>query len=77
MEISTVGIVSPGDMGHAIGAVLHQHRLRVITNSASLYRFIEGTELGKETPEQRHHGQTLEDPVTIPRCCAGGERKSN
>lgn len=32
MNIQTVGIVSPGDMGHAIGAVLHQHGLRVITN---------------------------------------------
>jgi 3-hydroxyisobutyrate dehydrogenase-like beta-hydroxyacid dehydrogenase len=33
--------------------------------AASLYRFIEGTELGNETPEQRHHGQTLEDVVAI------------
>ncbi|HEY4388643.1 MAG TPA: DUF1932 domain-containing protein [Ktedonobacteraceae bacterium] len=33
MDIQTVGIVSPGDMGHAIGAVLHQHGLRVITNA--------------------------------------------
>lgn len=32
MEIKIVGIVSPGDMGHAIGSVLHQHGLRVITN---------------------------------------------
>lgn len=32
MNIQTVGILSPGDMGHAIGAVLHQHGLRVITN---------------------------------------------
>ncbi len=28
----TVGIISPGDMGHAIGAVLRQHGLRVLTN---------------------------------------------
>jgi L-threonate 2-dehydrogenase len=33
--------------------------------TASLYRFIEGTELGRETPEQRHHGQTLEDVIAI------------
>lgn len=32
MDIHTVAILSPGDMGHAIGAVLHQHGLRVITN---------------------------------------------
>jgi 3-hydroxyisobutyrate dehydrogenase-like beta-hydroxyacid dehydrogenase len=28
----TVGVISPGDMGHAIGAVLRQHGLRVLTN---------------------------------------------
>jgi len=28
----TVGILSPGAMGHAIGAVLRQHGLRVLTN---------------------------------------------
>ena len=28
---STIGIISPGDMGHAIGAVLVQHGLRVLT----------------------------------------------
>lgn len=27
----TIGIISPGDMGHAIGAVLVQHGLRVLT----------------------------------------------
>jgi 3-hydroxyisobutyrate dehydrogenase-like beta-hydroxyacid dehydrogenase len=32
MSIQTVGIISPGEMGHAIGAVLHQHGMRVITN---------------------------------------------
>src|SRR5262245_18574693 len=31
MNNPTVGILSPGDMGHAIGAVLQQHGLRVIT----------------------------------------------
>src|SRR5260370_35231515 len=28
----TIGIISPGDMGHAIGAVLRQHGLRILTN---------------------------------------------
>ena len=28
----TIGIISPGDMGHALGAVLVQHDLRVLTN---------------------------------------------
>lgn len=28
----TIGILSPGDMGHAIGAVLRHHGLRVLTN---------------------------------------------
>jgi len=32
MDIQTVGVLSPGDMGHAIGARLQQHGLRVITN---------------------------------------------
>src|SRR5262245_43636517 len=32
MNIHTVGILSPGDMGHAIGNVLHQHSMRVITS---------------------------------------------
>lgn len=32
MGTRTVGILSPGDMGHAIGAVLCQHQMRVITN---------------------------------------------
>jgi 3-hydroxyisobutyrate dehydrogenase-like beta-hydroxyacid dehydrogenase len=31
MTIQTVGLLSPGDMGHSIGAVLHDHGLRVIT----------------------------------------------
>src|SRR5215472_3056418 len=29
--IKTVGILSPGDMGSGVGAVLHQHGLRVLT----------------------------------------------
>ena len=32
MNIQTVGIISPGEMGYAIGAVLYQHGMRVITN---------------------------------------------
>jgi len=32
VNIQTVGIISPGDMGHAIGAVLHQHGMRIVTN---------------------------------------------
>lgn len=32
VSIRTVGILSPGDMGHAIGAVLFEHRMRVLTN---------------------------------------------
>lgn len=31
MPISTIGLLSPGDMGHSIGAVLHNHGLRVLT----------------------------------------------
>src|SRR5688572_13751295 len=31
MSIGTVGILSPGDMGHSIGNVLHDNGLRVIT----------------------------------------------
>lgn len=33
--------------------------------AASLYRFIEGTVLGSELPEQRRHGQTLEEVVAL------------
>ena len=32
MELHTIGILSPGDMGHAIGRVLHQRGLRVLTS---------------------------------------------
>jgi 3-hydroxyisobutyrate dehydrogenase-like beta-hydroxyacid dehydrogenase len=28
---TTIGLLSPGDMGHSIGAVLHDHGLRVLT----------------------------------------------
>ncbi len=31
MAIGAVGILSPGDMGHIVGAVLRDHRLRVVT----------------------------------------------
>jgi 3-hydroxyisobutyrate dehydrogenase-like beta-hydroxyacid dehydrogenase len=31
MALTTVGILSPGDMGHAVGQVLGSHTLRVIT----------------------------------------------
>src|SRR5439155_1026690 len=31
MAIRAVGVLSPGDMGHAVGLVLHQHGLRVLT----------------------------------------------
>ena len=79
MNRQTVGMLSPGEMGHAIGAVLHQHQMRVITNlqgrsartpempegASSLYGFVEGTVLGAETPEQRQHGQTLEEVISL------------
>jgi DNA-binding LacI/PurR family transcriptional regulator len=31
MEIRTVGILMPGEMGHALGQILHAGRIRVIT----------------------------------------------
>ena len=31
MAINTVAILSPGDMGHAIGQLLREHELRVVT----------------------------------------------
>lgn len=31
MSISTVAILSPGDMGHAVGQLLREHELRIIT----------------------------------------------
>lgn len=32
MGISTVAILSPGEMGHSVGSVLRKHGLRVVTN---------------------------------------------
>src|SRR5215472_11219494 len=34
MTFRTVAVLAPGDMGHAVGAVLRQGGLRVITNLA-------------------------------------------
>jgi len=31
MSINTVAILSPGDMGHAVGQLLHEHELKVVT----------------------------------------------
>ena len=31
MTIETVAIISPGDMGHAVGQLLREHELRVVT----------------------------------------------
>ena len=31
MSINTVAILSPGDMGHAVGRRLREHELRVVT----------------------------------------------
>ena len=31
MAINTVAILSPGDMGHAVGQLLREHELRVVT----------------------------------------------
>lgn len=31
MSVRTVGLLSPGDMGHTVGAVLRQHGLRLLT----------------------------------------------
>ena len=31
MDINTVAILSPGDMGHAVGQLLREHELRVVT----------------------------------------------
>ncbi len=31
MSVQTVGLLSPGDMGHTVGAVLRQHGLRLLT----------------------------------------------
>lgn len=31
MNLHTVGLLSPGDMGHAVGRMLVEHGLRVLT----------------------------------------------
>jgi hypothetical protein len=31
MSVKTIGIVSPGDMGHVVGKVLQSHGVRVLT----------------------------------------------
>ena len=31
MTVEVVGILSPGDMGHAVGRVLTEHRMKVLT----------------------------------------------
>ena len=31
MDINTVAILSPGDMGHAVGQLLREHELQVVT----------------------------------------------
>jgi 3-hydroxyisobutyrate dehydrogenase-like beta-hydroxyacid dehydrogenase len=38
---------------------------RMLAGAADLYRFVEQTPLGQETPEQRRRGQTLDDVIDI------------
>jgi 3-hydroxyisobutyrate dehydrogenase-like beta-hydroxyacid dehydrogenase len=38
---------------------------QMLEGAAALYRLVENTELGAETPEERHRGQTLEDVTGI------------
>ena len=38
---------------------------KMFEGAADVYRFVEGTELGKETPETRQRGQTLEEVVQV------------
>ena len=38
---------------------------RLLGGAADVYRFVAGTSLGKETPEQRTRGTTLEDVVSV------------
>ncbi len=38
---------------------------QLLEGAAAMYRFVEQTELGTETPEERLHGQTLEDITSI------------
>jgi len=37
----------------------------MLEGAAALYRLVERTELGNETPEERHLGQTLEEVTAI------------
>jgi hypothetical protein len=37
----------------------------MLEGAAALYRLVERTELGRETPEERHLGQTLEEVTAI------------
>ena len=38
---------------------------QMLEGAAALYRLVERTELGSETPEERRLGQTLEEVTTI------------
>ena len=38
---------------------------KMLEGAAALYRLVERTELGAETPEERHRGQTLAEVVGI------------
>lgn len=58
MKIQAVGILSPGDMGHAIGAMLHQHGMRVITN-------LQGRSARSEALAQRAGGTVPDDETLV------------
>jgi Domain of unknown function (DUF1932) len=38
---------------------------QMLEGAAALYSLVEQTELGRETPEERHRGQTLEEVTAI------------
>jgi Domain of unknown function (DUF1932) len=38
---------------------------QMLEGAAALYRLVEQTELGTETPEERHQGQTLQEVMAI------------
>lgn len=38
---------------------------RILQGAADIYRFVEQTPLGAETPESRQHGQTLDEVIAI------------
>jgi len=38
---------------------------QMLEGAAAVYRLVEQTELGNETPEERHRGQSLEDVIAI------------